>query len=224
MAASVRDNLAAVRERIERARQRAPQPRPITLIAVTKTHPVSLIHEAWEAGQREFGENRVQEFEQKHAALHCEGAVWHLIGHLQSNTARRAAQLFDVIQTIDSEKLARRVNDAAADAGRRLAAFIEVKLSDEAAKAGCAESDLPALVETARSLPHLDLRGLMTMPPYFEEPELARPYFRRLRGLAEQLGLAELSMGMSHDFEVAIEEGATLVRVGTAIFGERPRP
>ncbi len=224
MAASVRDNLAAVRERIERARQRGGQPRPVSLVAVTKTHPPVLIREAWEAGQREFGENRVQEFEQKHGVVERDGAVWHLIGHLQSNKARRAVQLFDVIETVDTERLARRLHDAASEAGRVIPVFIEVKLSGEASKTGCAESELPALADAVRALPRLDLRGLMTMPPYSEDAERARPYFQRLRDWGERLRVPELSMGMSHDFEIAIEEGATLVRVGTAIFGERPRP
>ena len=221
MAPSVGDNLAAIRERIERARQRAGHSRPVALVAVTKTHSPALIREAWEAGQREFGENRVQEFEQKHAAVPREGAVWHLIGHLQSNKARRAAQLFGVIGSVDSDRLARRLHDAAAEAGRVIPVFIEVKLSDEVSKSGCAEGELSGLVEAVRALPRLELRGLMTMPPYFDQPERARPYFRRLREWGERLALPELSMGMSHDFEIAIEEGATLVRVGTAIFGAR---
>jgi pyridoxal phosphate enzyme (YggS family) len=148
-----------------------------------------------------------------------EGARFHLIGHLQSNKSRRAGELFDVIQTVDSPKLARRLDALA----RPLEVMIEVKLSPEETKAGCAPEDLPALIEAIRACPNLRLAGLMTMPPWADDPELSRPYFRRLRGLAEQHGLSGLSMGMSHDLEVAIEEGATVVRVGTALFGARSR-
>ncbi len=223
-AISVADNLAAVRERIEGALARAGARRPVTLVAVCKTLPAERIREAYRAGQRHFGESRVQEFERKRPGLELPGAVWHLIGHLQSNKARRAGQLFDVIETVDSARLARRLDEAAAPAARRLPVFLEVKLGEEPAKAGCAEQELPELAEQVAALPHLELRGLMTMPPYTDDPEGARPYFRCLRQWAERLGTAELSMGMSRDFEVAIEEGATLVRVGTAIFGERSGP
>ena len=192
------------------------------LVAVTKTQPPERIREAYEAGQRYFGENRVQEFEAKRPQLELAGARWHLVGHLQSNKARRAAQLFDVVETVDSVRLARRLHDAAAELGRRLPVLLEVKLSPEPTKAGCPEAEVEALAREVAALPQLELRGLMTMPPYTENSEGARPYFQRLRQWAARLGLAELSMGMTHDFEVAIEEGATIVRVGTAIFGERP--
>lgn len=198
------------------------------LVAVTKAQRQERIREAYEAGQRHFGENRVQEFEQKRRVLELPGAQWHLIGHLQSNKARRAAQLFDVIETVDSVRLARRLDEAVAAGARPdsvgagpLPVFLEVKLSPEPAKAGCPESELEGLAGEVSGLPHLELRGLMTMPPFTEEPEAARPYFRRLRQWAEWLGVRELSMGMTNDYEVAIEEGATLVRIGTAIFGER---
>ena len=231
---SIRENLAAVRARIERALERierAGRPRQqVLLVAVTKNQPPEHIREAYEAGQRHFGENRVQEFGQKRPLLELPGAEWHLIGHLQSNKVRRAVQLFDVIETVDSVRLACRLNEAVASSRPepneevRLPVFLEVKLSPEHAKAGCPEAELPELAREVAALPHLELRGLMAMPPFTEDPEAARSYFRRLREWAERLGLEQLSMGMSHDLEVAVEEGATVVRVGTAIFGERPRP
>ncbi len=219
---SVRENLAAVRARIQRALERAGSPeRSVLLVAVTKAQPPEPIREAYEAGQRHFGENRVQEFEKKRSLLELPGSEWHLIGHLQSNKARRAAQLFGVIETVDSVRLAQRLDEAAAATGRWLPVFLEVKLSPEPVKSGCTEADLPELAREVAALPHLELRGLMTMPPFTEDPEDARPFFRRLREWGQRLGVRELSMGMTHDFEVAIEEGATVVRVGTAIFGER---
>lgn len=214
-----RERLEAVQERIARAVARSGRRREdITLVAVTKVFPVSAIEEAWAAGLRDFGENYVQEFEGKASeALRLEGARFHLIGHLQSNKSRRAAELFHTVQTVDSEKLARRLNDA----GRKLDVFIEVKLSDEQSKAGAEPDSVPGMVEAIRACPHLSLRGLMTMPPWSDEPEESRPYFRRLYHLAQQVGVEALSMGMSHDFEVAISEGATHIRVGTALFGRR---
>ena len=218
----MRENLEAVRERMRRALERAGRaPDSAALMAVTKTQPPQRIREAYAAGQRLFGENRVQEFERKSPGLDLPGAEWHLIGTLQSNKARRAATLFAAIQSVDSERLAGRLDAAAAEAGRHLPVFLEVKLSPEATKGGCAEGDLPALAEAVRELPHLDLQGLMCIPPFTERPEDARPFFRRLREWQDRLGLPGLSMGMTHDFEIALEEGATLVRVGTAIFGER---
>ncbi len=218
----LRERLAEVRERIARAAARAGRrPEEITLVAVTKVFPASVIREAYELGLRDFGENYVQEFERKRPELgDLPGARFHLIGHLQSNKARRAAELFDVIQTLDTPKLARRLNDTA----RPLPVMIEVKLSEEGSKSGVDPADLPALIQAVRSCPNLRLTGLMTMPPWAEDPEVSRPYFARLRRLAEDHGLRELSMGMSHDLEVAIEEGATCVRVGTALFGPRCRP
>jgi pyridoxal phosphate enzyme (YggS family) len=207
---------------MERASARAGRdPASITLVAVTKVFPAAMIREAYEAGLRDFGENYVQEFETKAPELaDLTEARFHLIGHLQSNKAKKAAELFQSIQTVDSAKLARRLNDA----GRTLDVMIEVSLAGEAAKSGADPAELPALIDAVRGCSHLRLSGLMTMPPWSEDAELSRPYFRRLRELAERLALPELSMGMSHDFEVAIEEGATHIRVGTALFGKRRKP
>jgi len=213
--------LAAVRERMARAAEAARRdPAGITLLAVTKVFPASAIREAWELGLREFGENYVQEFESKSAEVAgLAGARFHLIGHLQSNKSAKAADLFQVIQTVDSAKLARRLDAA----GRKLEVMLEVKLSEEHAKSGAAPEALPELIAAVRECPNLALTGLMTMPPWSDDPEASRPYFRRLRDLVERHGLAGLSMGMSHDLETAIEEGATCVRVGTALFGKRKK-
>ncbi|MBN9661949.1 MAG: YggS family pyridoxal phosphate-dependent enzyme [Acidobacteria bacterium] len=190
----------------------------VTLLAVTKVFPAQVLLDAYAAGLREFGENYVQEFEGKAPQLGAlPGARFHLIGHLQSNKSRKAGELFQVIQTVDSAKLARRLSELE----KPLEVMIEVKLSEEDSKHGCAPEDLPSLVAAIRELPHLTLTGLMTMPPWSENVELSRPYFRRLRELAQQHGLPGLSMGMSHDLEVAIQEGSTMVRVGTALFGKR---
>jgi len=209
-----------VESRIAAAAARAGRKRPdILLIAVTKKFPASVIREAYELGLRDFGENYVQEFEAKRPELSaCPGARFHLIGHLQSNKAKTAAEIFDVVQTLDTAKLARRLD---AQLGKPLDVMIEVKLSAEEAKAGAAPEDVPALVEAIRSCAKLRLLGLMTMPPWSEDAEKSRPYFARLRALAGENQLPHLSMGMSHDLEVAIEEGATMVRVGTALFGPR---
>jgi hypothetical protein len=216
---SLGERLAAVRERIARAAERARRdPAEITLLAVTKMFPPAAIREAYELGLREFGENYVQEFEAKAPeTAGLAGARFHLIGHLQSNKSKRAAELFQVIQTVDSPKLARRLNEA----GRALEVMLEVKLSAEEAKSGAGPAELPELIGAVRACPNLQLLGLMTMPPWSEDPEAARPCFRQLRELAEQHGLRQLSMGMSHDLETAIEEGATCLRVGTALFGDR---
>lgn len=221
MGEGLSQNLAGVESRIARACARCGRRREeVTLLAVTKTFPPEVILEAYRLGLREFGENYVQEFEQKAPQVRSlPGARFHLIGHLQSNKSRRAGELFDVIQTVDSEKLARRLDAL----GRPLEVMIEVKLSPEEAKAGCAPEDLAALINAIRACPNLRLTGLMTMPPWSEDPEQSRPYFRRLRELAAEHGLRGLSMGMSHDLEAAIEEGATIVRVGTALFGARSR-
>lgn len=224
MRETIEQRVAGIRARIEAAARRAGRdPQEVTLIAVTKVFPAEAIRAAYEAGLRDFGENYVQEFERKLPALaDLPGARFHLIGHLQSNKARRAVQAFDVIQTVDSARLARRLDDAAAELkpGAR-PVMIEVKLSPEKTKSGVAPEELAALVEAVRACTHLELCGLMTMPPFSDNPEDSRPYFRRLRELAEAFGLAGLSMGMSQDFEVAIEEGATHVRIGTALFGPR---
>ena len=216
---TLRERLAAVRERISRAAERARRdPAEIALLAVSKLFPAAAIREAWELGLREFGENYVQELENKWPEVaDLADARFHLIGHLQSNKARKAAELFHVIQTVDSPKLARRLNDA----GRTLEVMLEVKLSEEEAKSGADPAALGELIDAVRGWGNLRLLGLMTMPPWTEDPEASRPYFRRLRELAERHGLRQLSMGMSHDLEAAIEEGATCVRVGTALFGER---
>jgi pyridoxal phosphate enzyme (YggS family) len=218
---SLKQRLDEVRGRIERACARAGRdPAGVTLIAVTKVFPATAIQEAYELGVRDFGENYVQEFEGKHAAVSAlAGARFHLIGHLQSNKTRKAAEIFQVIQTVDSSKVARRLNES----GKPLEVMIEVKLSEEGSKSGAAPEQVGELAASIRECPHLLLTGLMTMPPWSEEAEPSRPYFRKLRELAAVHGLNSLSMGMSHDFEVAIAEGATHVRVGTALFGPRKR-
>lgn len=215
----LKDRIDQVEERIGRAVLRAGRKRSeITLLAVTKKFPGSVIREAYELGLREFGENYVQEFDEKSGGLGpLPGARFHLIGHLQSNKAARAAELFQTIQTVDSARLARRLEQA----GRRLDVLIEVKLSPEESKSGAAPEEIPALADAVRALPNLSLLGLMTMPPWSDNPEETRPYFRRLKQVAVQCRLAQLSMGMSHDLEAAIEEGATIIRVGTALFGPR---
>lgn len=215
----LRDRLDRVEQRIQDAARRAGRLRSeITLIAVTKKFPAQVTREAYELGLRHFGENYVQEFETKYPELaDLKDAEFHLIGHLQSNKARSAAELFQVIETVDSEKLARRLDQA----GRPIEVMIEVKLSEEESKAGAAAETLPGLIGAIRDFPNLRLTGLMTMPPWSDDPEVTRPYFRRLAALARQHALPKLSMGMSHDLEAAIEEGATHVRVGTALFGPR---
>ena len=199
-------------------------------MAVSKMHPASAITAAVALGVRLFGENKVQEFQQKKAELAVSGAEFHLIGHLQSNKAARAAELFTSVDTLDSVSLAERLNQAAGGLGRRLAVLIEIKLSDEQSKAGVApeSAELGSLLERLPDLAALELRGLMTVPPYLEDLARVRPYFARLRELRDvlaarhpRLSFAELSMGMSHDFSVAIAEGATQVRIGTALFGAR---
>lgn len=217
--ATLTERLGAVRERVARAAARAGRrAEEITLVAVTKVFPAEVILDAHALGLRDFGENYVQEFEGKHPVV-CSlaGARFHLIGHLQSNKARRAAELFDTIQTVDTAKLARRLGET----GKALDVMIEVKLSDEDAKSGALPEDIGQVAEAVRSCANLRLAGLMTMPPWSDDAEVSRPYFRRLRELALRYGLTGLSMGMSHDLETAIEEGATMVRVGTALFGSR---
>jgi hypothetical protein len=217
----LRERLGEVEGRIRAAMERAGRRHEdVTLIAVTKKFPASLIREAYEAGLRHFGENYVQEFEQKSPELSdLKDATFHLIGHLQSNKARKAAELFQEVDTVDSTRLATRLYQA----GGRVDVMIEVKLSAEEAKSGAEPEKLPEIIDAIRGCENLNLLGLMTMPPWSEDAELSRPYFRRLRELAEQHGLKALSMGMSHDLEVGIEEGATHVRVGTALFGRRPK-
>jgi pyridoxal phosphate enzyme (YggS family) len=222
---SLAENLAGTNTRIEAAAARAGRdPGEIKLIAVSKTHPAETIREAIAAGQTIFGENKVQEAEGKIVGIGREAAEWHLIGHLQSNKARRAVQLFDVIHSLDSLELARRLERICIEEERaELPVLVQVDLGLEETKSGVTEDDLPELVEFLKGCERLKFTGLMVLPPYFEDPEAARSFFKRLRGLRDSLldGKGELSMGMSHDFEAAIEEGATMVRVGTAIFGER---
>lgn len=221
-------NLDRLREQIARAAERAGRRADeITLVAVSKTVPTETIRAAFEAGLRHFGENRVQEFESKQPKLADLHATWHFIGHLQTNKSRRAPHLFDRVDSVDDLSLAQKLDSAAAAEGKLIPILIEVRLGDEAAKSGVAESDLPTLAEAIAPLAHLELLGLMTIPPYFGDPARVRPYFRKLRELRDALSrslarpLPVLSMGMSHDFEIAIEEGATEIRIGTALFGER---
>ena len=213
------ERLERVEERISAAARRAGRARDeITLVAVTKKFDASVIREAYDAGLRRFGENYVQEFEGKYPALaDLKDAEFHLIGHLQSNKAKVAGELFRVIQTVDSEKLARRLDAV----GREIEVMIEVKLSEEESKAGASPEELGRLIEAIGECSNLRLTGVMTMPPWCIDPEITRPYFRRLSSIAREFGLKKLSMGMSHDLEAAIEEGATHVRVGTALFGAR---
>lgn len=220
MSESIRDRLERVQERIARAAARSGRdPADITLIAVSKKMPAAAIVEAYEAGQQVFGENYIQEFQVKKPELpELAGASFHFIGELQSNKTRLACDLFDCIQTVSTVKVARRLNEQT-EGPRDV--FIEVKLSGEESKAGIAPESLGELVAYLGECKQLRLRGLMTMPPWSADPETARPYFSKLRALAELHRLQELSMGMSGDVEVAVEEGATLVRVGTAIFGPR---
>ena len=227
----LQQRLDQVEAKLAKAALRAGRRREdITLIAVTKKFPAAVIQEAYQLGLRDFGENYVQEFETKSPdCAGLEGARFHLIGHLQSNKTAKALELFQVIQTVDSPKLARRLAEHSERSRgpleiMRIEILIEVKLSPEESKVGAPPEHLPELIETIRRLPNLTLLGLMTMPPWSDDQEQTRPYFIRLRKLAEQHGLSQLSMGMSHDLEAAIEEGATMVRVGTGLFGPRPKP
>jgi pyridoxal phosphate enzyme (YggS family) len=223
---TIEARLHAVESRIQSALQRARRQRSeITLVAVSKKFSAERIREAYQAGLREFGENYVQEFAEKRPQLQdVPEARFHLIGHLQTNKARPAVELFDVIETADSPKLLQRLDAAAAAAQRRSEVLLEIKLSQEASKSGASPDDIPRLLQAAAACSHLQLSGLMTMPPWSDDAELSRPYFKRLAALALRHKLPKLSMGMSHDFEVAIEEGATIIRVGTALFGARPKP
>jgi pyridoxal phosphate enzyme (YggS family) len=229
---SIAENLERVQQQIAQACRRAGRSAPeVLLMAVSKVHPASAMQEAYAAGQRLFGENKVQEFQQKLAELGAlEGLEAHLIGPLQSNKSVKAAQFFHAVDTLDSLRLAERLSSAAAALQKKLPVLLEIKLSHEESKHGLLpdSAELQALLERLPDLPHLTMRGLMTVPPYDEDPEAVRPYFRQLRELRERLaaqhprlGWEELSMGMSHDFSVAIEEGSTCVRIGTAIFGRR---
>jgi pyridoxal phosphate enzyme (YggS family) len=232
---STSENLAAVRERINRAAHRVGRsPEEIALMAVTKTQSVERVREAYAAGQRLFGENRVQEFAGKSGPLaDLRDSEWHMIGHLQTNKAAKTTELFHAVDSLDSVKLAEKLNAAAQQLGKRLSVLIEVNVGGEAAKSGVApdSEELEELLLAAPRFEGLVLRGLMTVPPFTDDPQGARPYFRKLRDLRDAIAARKLpsvlmdvlSMGMSHDFEVAIEEGSTCVRVGTAIFGERTK-
>ncbi len=223
-------SLSAVRQRLARALERAGRlPSSARLVAISKTRPAEDVRAAFEAGQAEFGENRVQEALEKIAATSDIPITWHLVGHLQSNKARRAAGAFGCIHSIDSVDLLKRVDAAAEEAGRRPELLVQVDLAGEPTKHGAPAETWLSLFEAAAACRAARVAGLMLLPPFTPDPEDARPYFRRLRALRDELAgrgvppamLGELSMGMSHDFEVAVEEGATLIRVGTAIFGER---
>jgi hypothetical protein len=230
MSSTIADRLAGVRERIAAAARSAGRdPSSVLLVAVSKTFPIDAIREAYAAGQRDFGENRVQEGLQKSANSADLDIRWHLLGHLQTNKARKAAPAFATIHSVDSVELLRKIDAAAAEAGRTPELLIQVDLAGEATKFGVPPEDVPPLFEAAAACGAARVVGLMTLPPIAESPEDARPYFTRLRGLRDQWlaagvpapMLRELSMGMSADFEVAIQEGSTMVRVGTAIFGSR---
>lgn len=232
---SIAENLASVRKRIDEAVKRAGRnPDEVTLMAVSKTFPADAVVEAYAAGQRVFGENRVQEFAQKCADVRTlEDLSFHLIGHLQSNKSAKAAELFDAVDSVDSLRLAERLNESAAKLGKILPVLIEINVGGEQQKAGLAPDspELEGILQAAPRLEHLRIRGLMTVPPLAEDPEEARPFFKSLRELRGALAQRRfpavsfdvLSMGMSHDFEVAIEEGSTMVRIGTSIFGHREK-
>src|SRR5271163_87644 len=232
---SVAANIASIRERIATAADRAGRsPVDITLMAVTKTQPPEHIREAYDAGQRLFGENRVQEFAAKASALQdLPDAQWHMIGHLQTNKAAKTVELFRAVDSVDSLKLAEKLDAAARQLGRKLDVLIEINVGGESAKSGVApdSSALEELLLAAPQLQALVFRGLMTLPPFTDDPEGARPYFRKLREVRDAIAarklrsvaMSQLSMGMSHDFEVAIEEGSTCVRGGAAIFGQRKK-
>ena len=232
---SIAENIACVREQVAVAAQRAGRsPDDITLMGVTKTHPPDRVREAYQAGLRLFGENRVQEFAAKAGTLtDLTSAEWHMIGHLQTNKATKAAELFGAVDSIDSVKLAEKLDAAARGLAKTLPVLIEINLGGESAKSGVASDsrELENLLRAAPRFKALDFRGLMAVPPFTHDPEGARPFFRKLRELRDTIAARKLpgvrtdvlSMGMSHDFEVAIEEGSTCVRVGSAIFGERAR-
>jgi PLP dependent protein len=229
--AQLGDRLAQIRGQIDAAAKKCGRlPHEVTLIAISKTHPASIVRQAIELGASDIGENRVQEAEDKINEVGRTAARWHLVGHLQANKARRAVQLFDVIHSLDSLELARRLDRLCGEEEREnLPVLIQVDLGHEETKSGVDEGELPVLIDGLNDLTRIQLTGLMTLPPFFDDPEQARPFFRRLRELRDELGSkgvfgdrqGELSMGMTNDFAVAIEEGATMVRIGTAIFGTR---
>ena len=227
---TIGERLANVRTRISRALEHSNRPsNDVTLIAISKTHPASTIKKVIELGTTDLGENRIQEAEAKILEVGRDKARWHLVGHLQTNKARRAVKLFDVIHSVDSIELGQRLDRLCEEERTRVSVLIQVDLGLEATKSGVRESDVTALASYLSKSEHLKLTGLMTLPPFFENVEQVRPFFRKLASIRDRLaadglfgdGTGELSMGMTHDFEVAIEEGATMVRIGTAIFGER---
>ena len=223
---SLRENLTEIRAQIAHAAQKANRNADeIKLVAVSKTHPVEILREAIDAGAVILGENKIQEAEDKITEIGRESAEWHLIGHLQSNKARKAVKLFDVIHTLDSLELAERLERICLEENRaRLSVLVQIDLANETTKNGIKPEDLPELSDFLKTCGRVKFDGLMTIPPFFEDVEQVRPFFRNLRALRDKiLPNGELSMGMSHDFAVAIEEGATIIRVGTAIFGERER-
>jgi pyridoxal phosphate enzyme (YggS family) len=197
------------------------EPDAARLIAVSKTVGSKAVYEAYDDGLRDFGENRLQEAQKKAGELDGLNITWHMVGHLQSNKAKAAVELFDLIQSVDSAKLLRLIDRHAAEMGKVQRVLLQVKLAEEESKAGADEAGLQEMMDEVASMEHVRVEGLMTVPPFYDDPERARPFFRRLRELAGRFGLKELSMGMTGDFEVAVEEGATMVRIGTAIFGER---
>ena len=233
---SISENLERIRERVATSARRANRnPDEIQLMAVTKTVATDAIQQAYEAGQRLFGENRVQEFAGKAEALrNLPGAQWHMIGHLQSNKAKPAVELFDSLDSVDSVALGMKLNAAASKIGKVVPVLVELNVGGEESKSGLRPDspDVDELLAAAADWEHLEIRGLMTVPPFGDDPERARPFFRVLVQYRDKIAARNLprirmdvlSMGMSHDFEVAIEEGSTCVRIGTAIFGERPKP
>jgi PLP dependent protein len=230
MTMDIKENISRVQEKIAAACQRSGRRiEDVKLIAISKTVPPDRIREAYEAGLRDFGENRVQEAKTKRPSLSDLTVTWHMVGHLQTNKAKAARELFHWIHSADSLRLAQKLDQAAVCSGDRLPVLLEVNLGEQETKSGAHEAEVMELAEQTSRLETIELRGLMVIPPFFDDPEAARPFFQHLRELAKQIeskrlpnvSMHELSMGMSHDFEVAIEEGATMVRVGTAIFGPR---
>jgi len=232
MPPTIRENILRIQDRIAKAQQKSPHPPEVTLIAVSKTHPPESIREAYQAGLRHFGENRVQEWEGKRPQLEDLQATWHLIGHLQSNKSMRAAKAFNSVDSVDDFALAQRLDHGRTElkVKEKLRVLIEVRVENEATKTGAEIHTVPKFLEQLAQLKNLEVAGLMCIPPFLEDPEKVRPYFQRLHKLRDDLAastglpLPVLSMGMSHDFEIAIQEGATEVRIGTAIFGSRSNP
>jgi pyridoxal phosphate enzyme (YggS family) len=232
MSPTIRENILRIQDRVANAQQKSPHLAEVTLIAVSKTHPAESIREAYQAGLRHFGENRVQEWEGKRPQLEDLQGTWHLIGHLQSNKSARAAKAFHCVDSVDDFALAQRLDHARSELNLKdkLRVLLEVRVENEATKTGAEFHTVPKLLEQLAQLKNLEVAGLMCIPPFLENPEKVRPYFQRLRKLRDNLAastglpLPVLSMGMSHDFEIAIQEGATEVRIGTAIFDSRSNP